>query len=251
MSDYDKGFNERWVQHPKPQATTEGQFWLKTGWSPNDVRGKTILDAGCGCGRFSEVAARAGARVISIDAAPAAVEATRALVPNAYVRQDNLLDIETVTHRSVHLAFALGTLHHTGDTARAFEQVAQTVRPGGELAVWCYCQHVSDPTLLPVLEFLHDLTRAIPSKELYDIVRKHAVQIRDLYKGAWNPLQQILRVSNSQDDEECISDTFDWHCPKYRDWVTENQMRGWFEVAGFDVVWVGDFPVSMRGRKRA
>ena len=59
----DQGFNERWTQHPKPQATTAGVLTQKTGLTEADLRTKLVLDAGCGCGRFSAIASSWGAEV--------------------------------------------------------------------------------------------------------------------------------------------------------------------------------------------
>lgn len=42
-------------------------FILKTGIELSDLEGKLVLDAGCGMGRFSDVCARAGARVVGVD----------------------------------------------------------------------------------------------------------------------------------------------------------------------------------------
>jgi|GEM_PF-4038886 len=60
---HDAGFSTRWQRHPKPQATTDGIFEMKTGWNLSSLAGKVVIDAGCGCGRTSmklhEVAGRA------------------------------------------------------------------------------------------------------------------------------------------------------------------------------------------------
>jgi magnesium-protoporphyrin O-methyltransferase len=43
-------------------------------WLPDDLRGRRILDAGCGTGAFALEAARRGADVVAIDLAPALVD---------------------------------------------------------------------------------------------------------------------------------------------------------------------------------
>jgi magnesium-protoporphyrin O-methyltransferase len=43
-------------------------------WLPGDLRGKRILDAGCGTGAFAMAAARRGAHVVAIDLSPSLVE---------------------------------------------------------------------------------------------------------------------------------------------------------------------------------
>lgn len=247
----DRGFNERWARHPKPQATTAGVLWQKTGWQPSDMAGQRVLDAGCGCGRFSEVAASAGASVVGLDSSDNAIHAAQSLVPTGIFARHNLLRPLPRQRELIDKAFSMGVLHHTADPALAFRNVAAAVRPGGELAVWVYAQPVEDD-LLPAHDLLREIASACPPKALYAACERHAVALRDLY--ARRPdlayLATILRASVSPDAEECVSDTFDWHCPQHRFYHTELEVRGWFESAGFDVVWTGDFPVSMRGRKR-
>src|SRR5436190_5101285 len=45
--------------------------------------GMRLLDAGCGSGVFAEIAAKAGAKVSGLDAAPALIERARQRVPEA------------------------------------------------------------------------------------------------------------------------------------------------------------------------
>lgn len=244
----DAGFDERWKRHPKPQATTAGILWDKTGWKSSDLEKKLVLDAGCGCGRFSRVASDAGAIVVGIDGAPHAIRAAKTLVPKAEFVHGDLkkLPFKNETFDAV---FSIGVVHHTSDPATTFAELARVVRPGGELAVWVYTEPSNH--LKPMIEFLHVITKACPPEVLYEACERYGVQIRDMYrKDGYGPLASVLQVSGSKDDEECISDTFDWHTPQYRFWHRPEEVRGWFKKSGFEVVWTGDFPVSMRGKKQ-
>lgn len=244
----DAGFDTRWKLHPKPQHETESVFWTKTGWSPSDLDGKTVLDAGCGCGRFSAIAARCGARVIGVDASPHAIQAASQNAPGGTFVQANLLKLTEVEDASVDMAFSLGVLHHTESTERAFYQVARKVKPGGQLVVWVYAQPCATK-LIPASRMLHEITKACPPDVLHQIFERWAVKVRDSYGGEWGPLQQILQVSQSQDDEECISDTFDWHTPQYRYWHDYDEVIGWFRGAGYGQIERLSFPTTVRGTR--
>jgi magnesium-protoporphyrin O-methyltransferase len=50
-------------------------------WLPDDLRGRRILDAGCGTGAFAAEAARRGADVVAIDLSPTLVELARQRMP--------------------------------------------------------------------------------------------------------------------------------------------------------------------------
>jgi ubiquinone/menaquinone biosynthesis C-methylase UbiE len=250
-------FDERWRRNVLPQTTTEEDFWAKTGWRAQDLRGKVVLDAGCGCGRFAQIAARYAERVVAVDLSGEAVAATRANVPRADTRRDDLLALSTVPDESVDLAYALGTLHHTGDTRRAFFEVARKVKVGGELVVWIYEKPARNETSFQAIQLLHEVTREVAPDKLYEIFQRHAPKLRDLYqKREGKPhqsdfLQQVLRISTQEDDQDCISDTFDWHAPWYRDWIEEDDLTGWFRFEGFEINWSGAFPVTVKGVKQA
>ena len=257
VDDVDRGFDERWRRNPKPQRTTPGVFEMKTGRVPAHYAGQLVLDAGCGCGRFAHELHLNGVHAIGVDVAPHALEAAvKNGVPRENLYCESLLDLPFIDG-AFDAAYSIGVLHHTPDPLAAFLEVARTVRVGGELAVWVYAQPVPD-SLLPAHDFLHAITRACPPAALYDACEKYAVALRDMYTrhvvagtpvGVHRDLATILRVSGSSDDAECISDTFDWHTPQRRFWHTKEEVRGWFEGAGFRVDWTGEFPVSMRGTK--
>lgn len=63
------------TQLDSANGTTQSRdtFLEKTGWRLEELRGKAVLDAGCGMGRFAEVCAEAGADVYAIDLSTADV----------------------------------------------------------------------------------------------------------------------------------------------------------------------------------
>jgi magnesium-protoporphyrin O-methyltransferase len=53
-------------------------------WLPADLRGKRVLDAGCGTGALAVEAARRGAEVVAIDLSPTLVALARERLPSAF-----------------------------------------------------------------------------------------------------------------------------------------------------------------------
>jgi magnesium-protoporphyrin O-methyltransferase len=51
-------------------------------WLPTDLRGRRILDAGCGTGAFAVEAARRGASVVALDLSPTLISLARERLPN-------------------------------------------------------------------------------------------------------------------------------------------------------------------------
>ena len=54
-------------------------------WLPEDLRGRRVLDAGCGTGALAVEAARRGADVVAIDLSPNLVELARQRMPESFV----------------------------------------------------------------------------------------------------------------------------------------------------------------------
>ncbi|QIK38795.1 magnesium protoporphyrin IX methyltransferase [Caldichromatium japonicum] len=54
------------------------------GWLPEDLRGKRLLDAGCGTGMLAVEAARRGAEVVAVDVAPTLIQIARERLPSDF-----------------------------------------------------------------------------------------------------------------------------------------------------------------------
>src|SRR6266705_2323461 len=82
-ANYASSFGFQWNRFPRTQLdSTSGtsissdRFFGQSGWNAEELRGRRVLDIGCGAGRFAEVAVRSGARVVAIDSS-SAVDACR------------------------------------------------------------------------------------------------------------------------------------------------------------------------------
>lgn len=96
-------------------------------WLPTDMRGKTLLDAGCGTGALSIEAALRGARVVGIDVAANLVDVARERAAEVYTpgsvefRVGDMLDDAPA---EVDYVVAMDSLIHyeAGDVLRVVEQ---------------------------------------------------------------------------------------------------------------------------------
>ncbi len=62
-------------------------------------------------------------------------------------------------------------------------------------------------------------------------------------------LQWFFPVSTHPDPQWRILGTFDWYSPKYQWTHFDEEVENWFRKADFSDVWLGSYPVSVRGRK--
>lgn len=126
------------------------------GGSLEVVRGRSVLEAGCGAGPFTEVLLSAGARVFACDLS-GAVEANyenNGHQPNYFVCQASLLDLP-VRPKSFDVVVCLGVVQHTPDPEQTIRALAGYVKPGGLLVLDHYSQNyptaLSRRLLRPVL----------------------------------------------------------------------------------------------------
>ncbi len=99
---------------------------------------ETVLDAGCGSGRVTELLLERlpHGSVIGVDASAAMVEAARRrLGERAELRTGDLMELEL--EAPVDAFFSNAVLHWIGDHDRLFGRLYAALRPGGRLAAQC------------------------------------------------------------------------------------------------------------------
>jgi SAM-dependent methyltransferase len=113
------------------------RFVADSRWPRDWLRGKLILDGGCGAGRFTDVAATLGARVVAIDLSGAVTAArNNTAVHGACVDivQASLLRLP-FRHDIFDGIFCMGVIQHTPDPSGIMANLPGFLKPGGRL---CY-----------------------------------------------------------------------------------------------------------------
>jgi SAM-dependent methyltransferase len=99
-----------------------------------DLRGRRVLDIGCGAGENAVAMARQGAHVIAIDVSTAQLALGRKLAESAEVRVEwhhgDGADLAFLRADSIDLALAAGVVHEIEDLDRLFRQVHRVLRAG-------------------------------------------------------------------------------------------------------------------------
>jgi SAM-dependent methyltransferase len=106
-----------------------------------ELRGKDVLEIGCGTGVHTKLLAEAGAHVAAVDLTPTAVELTTRRLELAGLSADvREADAESLPFESASFDFAWswGVIHHSSDTNRVIAEIARVLRPGGRLAFMVY-----------------------------------------------------------------------------------------------------------------
>jgi 2-polyprenyl-3-methyl-5-hydroxy-6-metoxy-1,4-benzoquinol methylase len=205
-----------WIENRPEIKEREPKLVCKYTGLPSDwFAGKEVLDAGCGSGRFSWSMASMGAMVTAVDQSEAGVGHTRAACAEfgdrVEVIRHNLLE-PLPFHKTFDLVWSFGVLHHTGDTYRAFRNVARHVKPGGLLFMMIYGEprldHPGDYYYYAEVERLRRLTRNRSFAERWDIIKEMK---SDDDPGGW----------------------FDAVSPDINDLYSWGEIEGWLLSEGF------------------
>lgn len=160
----EKEFGYEWEAYSEILPEHRDQFWT---WvqplQPDDFKGKSFLDAGCGMGRNSFWALRAGATAgVAFDFDQRTVAAAKRNLqafPTCTVDYASIYEFHRPNEFDI--VFCIGVLHHLADPQRAVAHLASAVKPGGLLAVWVYGKE-GNRLYLSLLHPLRVLTKRLP-----------------------------------------------------------------------------------------
>jgi len=221
-------------------------FRTATGWTPDDLRGSLVLDAGVGAGRYAEIVARAGGEVFGVDLTEAVDAAYDNIGERAGVHLAQA-DIFAMPFRdgTFDRAYSIGVLHHTPDPRDAFAHVAAGVKPGGRLAIYVY-PHPGPARYGP------DLIRKVTTRLPLRVMRALSSVAVPLYYPYRIPLlgkvlQFVSPISMHPHWRVRWLDTFDWYTPRYQWKLTHPEVYEWFRDNGFADVEIEKEPIRMRG----
>jgi SAM-dependent methyltransferase len=213
---------------------------------PNDIRGKTVFEAGCGKGRHTLVIAGWGAKEIVAldlgDAVDVAFAHTRHL-DNVHVVQGDLL-APPVEH-VFDVAFSVGVLHHLPDPRAGFESVRSVVRVGGKVAIWVYGLESNEWIVRWVTPVREHVTARLPINALYWLSLAPSAVIAPLSKvyatrlGERLPYRDYMRRLAEVPLREIHHIVFDQLVTPLAHYLPREEVSRWFDAPGLSDVTIG------------
>jgi len=256
--DYTKSFSYQWKKWQKVQFESENigkpleghtrGMWEKiTGIDDKNasekMKDKTIVDMGCGPGRFTEISRLKGAKVIALDHSQAVVEVTAnnfEYDENVCVCQADILNLP-ICENSVDGAFSIGVLHHTPDPKRGVKEAFKMLKNNSWCAISVYesggYYDLSEVQrwrkifnlLWPVLGHYPPLIYTYIM--VYFIYALDSVSLR-----LGRIVKTIFPTANYRDIKWSLQDTFDSLTPTYQSGHTCFEVFSMFKSTGFSEI---------------
>lgn len=253
---YSKSFGYEWEKWSKVQYANENiggklegftdeMFNLVTGFKEEDIKGKMIVEFGCGGGRYMDVVLRKGGVAIGIDLSLAVEPAKENLknYENVLIVQGDILK-SPFKSNVFDNGFTIGVLHHTPDPGKGLKELFRTIKLNGEAACAVYQSHgwyasksvalyrkIINKTRFIFGNSLALIYSHISARTLYHImpiIKKIPVLGHRIVRISEN---NFLVVNKQPDLKWRILDTFDAITPEYASTHTGEEVESWFKNA--------------------
>lgn len=249
---YTDSFGFQWNIHRRTQldsytglSISSDRVRAITGWSERtNLKKSTILEAGSGAGRFTEIILKTGATVVSFDFS-SAVEAN--FLNNGRHKSLSLFqgDIFSLPLQkaSFDYVMCLGVLQHTPNPKSALGELSKMVKPGGKIFIDVYSNNILH--ILHWKYLLRPFTKVLDQRLLYKFVCMvtpvfiPVSKLLKLFFGRFGarivPIVEFSNLGLSADinREWAILDTFDMYSPKYDKPASKASVETWLLACGF------------------
>lgn len=248
-------------------------FKEQTGKDKEFLAGKSVLDAGCGGGRFvSYVSQSIDSKIIAFDLGQGlllAKEKNKNANNIAYV-QGNLLN-PPFRKDVFDFVYSFGVLHHTPDPENAFNKISGLVKTGGHFAIYLYYRpHLTFKNwgIIYMLQQIYLYLYREPIRRFVQILphplillfsrivyyrgpvcdyfqKRNCSRIATFLKiliptSVWKPLES---------KEHNVIRNYDYYSTRYNYDHSHEEVLLWYQASSFDKVQIRRLPVTMIGEK--
>ena len=239
-------FREEQIDSVNRTRISAARLYGETGWTDEWLRGKWILDAGCGAGRFLDVVSQTEAEVVGMDISSAIDAAKKTLAGRRNVHFVQASIYEPPFRRAAFDGlYCIGVIQHTPDPQRALRTLPALVKPGGPVAVTIYERKPWTPLYGKYL--VRPVTKRLSDRALLRLIRATMPVLFPVTEVAFRlPLvgrafQFAIPVANYVGERQltwrdryrwAILDTFDMLSPEYDRPQTHDEVERALAEAG-------------------
>ena len=249
-------FGYEWNTYADILPIYEEQFrrWTPH-FTPDDWRGKSFLDVGCGMGRNSywpnSYGASASVSVDIDDRSLAAATRNLARFPAAQILRSSAYDLPFENEFDV--VFSIGVIHHLEFPERALARMVTAAKPGGRVAIWVYGRENN----AWLIKFLDPLRKALFSKLPVSLVHHLSIYptavLWLLLRLGITPIA-YFRLIRRFGFGHLRSIVFDQMLPRIANYWSRGEVIALMEQAalrGVELQWVNEMSWAATGRKAA
>ncbi len=269
-------FEYEWLRYDVDLEREDREIFLSDSqFSEEFLKGKVILDAGCGMGRYTRIAGKMGVEIIGVDLSQSVLKAYQVTNNNpfAHIVQGDILNLP-FREKQYDVIYSLGVLHHTPDAKRSFLNLTRYLKEGGLISVWVYGtagkyrEFKTNPLredrqryiknklarrlywiTVYVREMLLDFVRLFTTRMYVPLLYLVCYPLAAIGKI---PLLKYLTASVHNNWRVRLQENFDWFSPQYQSHHTKEEVLGWFNEVKLDDISMlkhGFIPkVGLRGK---
>lgn len=253
---YVHSFSFEWYKHSKTQLDSsnnilrsEEAFRQRIDFDLDNLKGKLVLDAGCGSGRFAEMVAKYKGTVVAFDLSYAIDMAFENIgqSENVHLIQADIFNLP-FRDNIFDFIYSFGVLHHTPDAYKAFLKLTTLLKKGGSISIFVYSSY--NKGIVYSSNFWRVFTTRMPKKLLYYFCFI-SIPLYYIYRFPviGNIAKMLFPISMERDWKWRLLDTFDWYSPKFQSKHTHAEVFRWFSNAGLTDIKIYDGEITMSGEK--
>jgi 2-polyprenyl-3-methyl-5-hydroxy-6-metoxy-1,4-benzoquinol methylase len=226
-------FKSEQIDDQNGSKISEDRFYAVTEWEKDWLKGKLILDAGCGAGRFLDVVSKDGAEVVGVDLSNA-VDASKVNMAgrkNVHLVQASIYELP-FRPETFDGCYCIGVVQHTPEPPRTLRCLAEMIKVGGKIGLFIYERRRWWTTLFPKY-LLRPLTTRMKQENLLRAIKISMPIMFPLTEVAFRipylnrVFKFLIPISNYVDSDWAkdlnareryqwaIMDTFDMFAPAY------------------------------------
>jgi SAM-dependent methyltransferase len=219
-----EGKLERNTYYGETEEEELNNFFNYLGITPEDLLGRTVLDAGCGCGRLTSALSSYGAEVVGIDIATSIEQIYRYCQPgqNVHIMQADIASLP-FKNESFDYVWSKLALCYVHNPEEAFEKLTDVLKPSGKIMV-----AVPDKANLAFTVRLKDFLRIT-----HRISRKLLLYLSWSLAPAWS-LAKILTRKPMTSLRANAFFLFNSLHPSFMTRHTPEEVTGWFDKNNFN-----------------
>ncbi len=270
---YASAFGLQWKTFKLTQLDSSNQMNISRerlerciGLKLEKLKGKSILEVGCGAGRFTELLVKSGAEVHSVDLS-SAVETNKENIGDAKnfrIAQASVYELP-FPDKAFDFVICIGVIQHTPSSEKTIESLWRKVKPGGTLVIDHYRWRLSYySTLKPLYRQYLKRLHPVKSKSQVDMLVDFFFPLHWKYKNKkmiwwllhrFSPLIEYIHEFPEMSYEDHLElsrlDSYDSLTDYYKHLKTPSQIHSMLKKINAKNIWVekGGNGVEARGTK--